>query len=399
MEKIMQSESVLRCGLCNKPFDRPQEIDNLHNETLDTAPAMPVSDSYEDTFDVPGLGGGVDDFININWPDPNLDAVNFGEFDFLDPVPNLQASKTTEYHYLPTPTPHISLSIPALPRLITRRPSESPGKKRTASLILHTLKSYLLMLMRDNNSLPPFIHPSPIRDQDSNDTVYDPLGTCLTLLKSFNNISKDKSRKGFWNNVRSECERMMSWSDESHQDTQALSSARWSLLSAMQALSIYVVVRLDEGETEGNNVDFLLLGAVTWLFEESRRRLAVIYQILKMLIYFEPAAKCDLPADLLLAPLPANKLLWEASSEESWKARAQGEPEVHRTAFGLATNGELVKLNSSKGRGEMGHRDTMLSHMALDTMTVSRSATGWEEWCSGMDGLGGLIMLVASLVA
>jgi hypothetical protein len=35
------------------------------------------------------------------------------------------------------------------------------------------------------------------------------------------------------------------------------------------------------------------------------------------------------------------------------------------------------------------------------TLNVSKaeSAENWEEWCSGMDGLGGLVMLAASLIA
>lgn len=37
---------------------------------------------------------------------------------------------------------------------------------------------------------------------------------------------------------------------------------KWELLAAMQALSIYILVRLDEGETEHNDFDFLLLEAV-----------------------------------------------------------------------------------------------------------------------------------------
>jgi len=31
----------------------------------------------------------------------------------------------------------------------------------------------------------------------------------------------------------------------------------------MQALSIYIIIRLDEGETDHNNFDFLLLATVT----------------------------------------------------------------------------------------------------------------------------------------
>ena len=38
---------------------------------------------------------------------------------------------------------------------------------------------------------------------------------------------------------------------------------KWELLAAVQALSIYILVRLDEGETEHNDIDFLLLEALT----------------------------------------------------------------------------------------------------------------------------------------
>ena len=37
---------------------------------------------------------------------------------------------------------------------------------------------------------------------------------------------------------------------------------KWELLAAMQALSIYTMIRLDEGETEYNNVDALLIAAI-----------------------------------------------------------------------------------------------------------------------------------------
>lgn len=37
---------------------------------------------------------------------------------------------------------------------------------------------------------------------------------------------------------------------------------KWELLAAMQALAIYIIMRLDEGETEYNNFDFLLCKTV-----------------------------------------------------------------------------------------------------------------------------------------
>ncbi len=116
-----------------------------------------------------------------------------------------------------------------------------------------------------------------------------------------------------------------------------------------------------------------------------------------MLVYFEPAARCDLPTDLVLAPLPAKKPLWEANDEAVWQAETERNPRLHQTAFGIAASGSLVRLDKDghdHGRGG----DAVLSHTVLDVEIVSRSPADWEEWCSGMDGFGGLVMLAASLV-
>lgn len=113
-----------------------------------------------------------------------------------------------------------------------------------------------------------------------------------------------------------------------------------------------------------------------------------------MLVFFEPAAMCDLPEDLVLAPLPAKKQLWEAGDEFKWRAENERQPGV-QTAFGLAASGELVKLDE----GQPLPCNVKQLHESMDARTYSRSPASWEEWCSGMDGFGGLIMLAASLVA
>lgn len=110
-----------------------------------------------------------------------------------------------------------------------------------------------------------------------------------------------------------------------------------------------------------------------------------------MLVYFEPAKICDLQKDLILAPLPAKKQLWEATNEFMWKIESEKEPWA-QVDFGLATNGELVKLDE----GRLYYSDEMLTYELSGTPL--RSTENWEEWCSGMDGLGGLIMLTASLI-
>ena len=123
----------------------------------------------------------------------------------------------------------------------------------------------------------------------------------------------------------------------------------------------------------------------------------MVYQVVNMLVYFEPAAMCDLhQTDMLLAPLPAKKQLWEAGDELVWKAESEGEPGGLQTAFGLAANGDLVRVDD----GWLQCGDTpVLRSKSLDERTPARSTANWEEWCSGMDGFGGLVMLAASLVA
>lgn len=107
-----------------------------------------------------------------------------------------------------------------------------------------------------------------------------------------------------------------------------------------------------------------------------------------MLIYFEPAGMCDLPKDLFMAPLPAGRQFWEACDEFAWRAEGRKEPGL-RTSFGLAADGELVRLDERR----LSCSDAWLACQPQPDNTAS-----WEEWCAGIDGFGGLVMLAASLM-
>jgi hypothetical protein len=123
-------------------------------------------------------------------------------------------------------------------------------------------------------------------------------------------------------------------------------------------------------------------------------RLAVIYGVLDMLVCFERSSTCFVQADIVLAPLPAKKQLWEAGDALTWRAEVQRDSDT-RTTFGLAANGELVTLDEGQLYGCNG----LLSYKSLDANASSSSGvSNWAEWCAGMDGLGGLVMLAASLI-
>lgn len=245
-------------------------------------PALTIADpGHPGIVDI-GVAGEVQ-VEHLNWDnyDTGLD-LDFASFDFLCPI--LQSNeKPAEYQY-PIPTlldttpfppsagdgqtqqnlyPQLTIpSLPSLPRLLVYRPESNTGGKRTTTLILHTLKSYLLMMLREN-TLPPFIHPhsladpslSPNNEFQDNYNTYNLLANCITLVQTLN-TSPGKSRKSFWEHVRTECTKICSADYHSKLN-------RWELLGAMQALSVYILIRLDEGETEENNLDFLFLAAVT----------------------------------------------------------------------------------------------------------------------------------------
>ncbi|KAG6364544.1 hypothetical protein INS49_006145 [Diaporthe citri] len=245
-----------------------------------------------------------------------------------------------------------SSPIPRTPSVVVpsliRRPKTQPRTQRTANLILHNLKSYPLMIQH-HNDLPPFIHKSLI-SSNFEDADMESLTNCLSLVHMLNGGGQ-AGRKLFWKNVQMECERL---------SAEHLNLSKWELLSAIQALTM----------------------------------LGVVYRVLNMLIYFDPAAMCYLPDDLVLAPLPARRQLWEAGDESAWRGKRHKGPPGAQVSFGLAAGGEVVRLDE----GRLSCGDACVSPRRASDAAGPDPSPGWEEWCSGMDGFGGLVMLAASLL-
>jgi hypothetical protein len=130
-----------------------------------------------------------------------------------------------------------------------------------------------------------------------------------------------------------------------------------------------------------------------WVFEESRRRLSAVFRVINLLVSLDPAAACEVPYQLFIAPLPAKKQLWEAADQGQW-VLARDAMGDESGVFGLTGSGELVRLNNGNRTKDLAaiKRSTFASDKA------SQSAANWEEWCTGIDGFGALIMLAASLL-
>jgi hypothetical protein len=119
----------------------------------------------------------------------------------------------------------------------------------------------------------------------------------------------------------------------------------------------------------------------------------VTFRTISMLLSTEPAGGCYLLDDFLLAPLPAHKRLWKSSNNETQWMLGKSRDFEAASVFGIKTSGQMVKLG---GRVAVMESSEILSAHPKE-LDERESSANWQDWCSGMDELGALIMLAASL--
>lgn len=202
---IGQRIAIPSLTVSSSSAENDQESSNDSDINLDRAPI--ISDPV---FTYIG-----DDYLDFD--DPQIDLA--GIFNQQSNVGTVQypplGSSASARHWIPltNQTLHTSfspyISIPKQPtttfRSLIQRPKLSSGAQRIANLILHTLKSYPLMMLR-YSSLPPFIHPRLI-SSEAEDNHMEPLTNCICLVHMISSGIRG-SRKLFWKNVQMECERM-----------------------------------------------------------------------------------------------------------------------------------------------------------------------------------------------
>ena len=108
-------------------------------------------------------------------------------------------------HGIPIPDLAIPPTLTLAVRSFAQRPKAQSGVQHTANMILSTLKSYSLMMIR-HDTLPPFVHPHYM-DHDSKYGQLEPLANCVSLVRIISG-GFQAGRKLFWKNVRSECDRI-----------------------------------------------------------------------------------------------------------------------------------------------------------------------------------------------
>jgi hypothetical protein len=114
------------------------------------------------------------------------------------------------------------------------------------------------------------------------------------------------------------------------------------------------------------------------------------FRTIGLLFSTEPAGACVLIEGFVVAPIPAHKQLWEARDEAHWRIGRSRDVRGD-SVFGIKPGGQMAKLNKYPP-GLNVNNSTLLRNL-----TERESDANWQEWCLGMDGLGALVMLAASL--
>ena len=168
-----------------------------------------ISDPEFANFEVGHLDWDVPDinFANSWNPDTNDEPIQYPSTE-LSPTVRHSIPSTSQRTPAEQAISFFNESIPPLPthtvRALVQRQGLKTGVQRIVNLLLHTLKSYPLMMLR-HDTLPPFIHPHLVSSNIENKDT-EPLSNCISLLHIIGS-GIQSSRKLFWKNVRLECER------------------------------------------------------------------------------------------------------------------------------------------------------------------------------------------------
>ncbi|OKL60207.1 hypothetical protein UA08_04905 [Talaromyces atroroseus] len=229
--------------------------------------------------------------------------------------------------------------LSSVPRVFAPRSIGGHKSSLHRSYLLCALRSYPQMMLRGQS--PPFIHAQSISDDSddlqlrNNSTTPGPLAVCGELLRMHTMKNEDNVVQ-IWGAIRREQERLlMEGSGYDYRDT----------LAALQAVSIYFVLRIFEQNEEATNFDIPLVQTMLelsihlvqlrksqskihtsqwedWVFMESSSRTVLLFFLIDLLFEYSSAVTlfhhCT-GREMLSRQLPSTRNLWQASSRTEWE--------------------------------------------------------------------------------
>ncbi|MCJ1331273.1 hypothetical protein MMC10_007961 [Thelotrema lepadinum] len=250
-------------------------------------------------------------------------------------------------------------------------------------------------MMLPGDSPPPFIHPQ-LGTETARDgrTIYQslprPLASCAAIMQMCS-VKNEGNVLFIWRAIRMEQERFsLEYIDYDDVD----------LVAALQAISIYILLRLSETNEEATNFDVPLTHTMLnvalladqrifrygtlsdgrippwkdWILAESLRRSIILLFLVNL--FFDilsslPYDDCDAGSWLLDMALPSVRNLWKASSSVEWERKY------------------IARSNDLSAGKELKYCDLLNSR--------ARAGGALDSWLSQLDDFGTLVMAAASL--
>ncbi|KAI1111799.1 hypothetical protein F5Y14DRAFT_301025 [Nemania sp. NC0429] len=290
-----------------------------------------------------------------------------------------------------------------------RRQGATLEQSLTAKILIGQIEDYPKMLIRGSR-LPPFIFPRCILNgrlchqctavNGMHQCLPEPLANCALLTQMFYSHSPG-NKQLVWRTIYKEQKRLR---EQYHRfDTT-------TLLAAVQALSIYVLIQAQDtepvtkhditclGVTVGDMATTLLFrcdgrrdiyqdsnfSQTSWVIHESIRRIISLFYVINVTLVIQiggtKRADCE---DIRTAYLPCARDLWDPDATEAWAIRLHRYKSQRSSSRGLRINDLLNSLRSD----HPGKKGAVNSPVQKDIAT----------WCERLDDLGSLVWMASLL--
>lgn len=288
-----------------------------------------------------------------------------------------------DYEYASQST---SLVSPRSPFIHSRL---STGSQIGRTFLIQSMQSYATLLA--TSTLPLFIHSVSLPTQGPSLPSSAPLEICKSIISLYTRKTA-ATNQFIWRAITMEKDRFM----EEFEDVD-----EWTRLSMLQAITLYILLRIFDQDSFSVDFDRELVRAMTkiaikaeqrqhlcqaevegwrpdwkeWVLLESKRRTVTLLFILHLLFDIKPEQKAKSHVGLSVLPLPAHKQLWRAGGEEEWRREYD------------------EMLRAREGRSYLRYEDLM--DLGKGKVTGGRMKD-LNAWMVSSDGFGMLVMMAAT---
>lgn len=362
-------------------LESPMQLVQVDSST-DELPLASNFDCLDSTYDVPYLYdtslSEAASLQNTRGPSP----LSYSEPKSCPDFSNTEVVDTLTFERL----------FPKPPKAFDLRTMRNHQFSLNRKYMLCTLRSYpFMMIPGKTQTLPAFIHPQSLgykrkNDRFLNNRLLSPLENCLAIVQMWSVKNKANARL-IWRTIRMEQERVLA--EISQYDD-------WNTVAALQAITIYILLRLSENDDDVTDFDLPLIRTMikvalrtsgiemrhlyshkgsptweSWVLAESLLRTLIVLFLIDILFNFSSLLhpyKCD-GSELLGKALPCGRHLWYASSRAEWEREYTRQGVGKQLTYGDLVNNKL---------GTDGALDSWLEQLD-DFGTLVRAAASLKD--------------------